>query len=188
MQEPFDGETFSYSLVLVLCNRLLTVCVAITMLTVRRRRTPLRPAAGRLLRAPPLHQAQYSTRCGCAPRCLKSCAWTTRMTRTCTHPAARPPAAAVQAGPAAGGARLQLRCRLHLQRGGHLLPVRGAEACVLPGADARQGARCRAWAAHRCAGHADGHALGAGRPPLPVGPAALCSSAAPACHLRTLQT
>ena len=35
MQEPFDGETFSYSLFLVLCNRLVTCSVAITLLLVR---------------------------------------------------------------------------------------------------------------------------------------------------------
>ena len=32
MQEPFDGERFKYSLLLVLCNRLVTVVVAGTIL------------------------------------------------------------------------------------------------------------------------------------------------------------
>jgi len=32
MQEPFDGESFKYSLLLVLCNRLVTVAVAATLL------------------------------------------------------------------------------------------------------------------------------------------------------------
>jgi len=32
MQEPFDGERFKYSLLLVLCNRLVTVIVAASLL------------------------------------------------------------------------------------------------------------------------------------------------------------
>lgn len=32
MQEPFDGERFTYSLFLVLCNRIMTCCVAISLL------------------------------------------------------------------------------------------------------------------------------------------------------------
>lgn len=32
MQEPFDGERFKYSLLLVLCNRLVTVAVAASLL------------------------------------------------------------------------------------------------------------------------------------------------------------
>lgn len=32
MQEPFDGEQFKYSLLLVLCNRVVTVAVAAAML------------------------------------------------------------------------------------------------------------------------------------------------------------
>jgi len=32
MQEPFDGEQFKYSLLLVLCNRVVTVAVAASML------------------------------------------------------------------------------------------------------------------------------------------------------------
>jgi adenosine 3'-phospho 5'-phosphosulfate transporter B2 len=32
MQEPFDGERFKYSLLLVLCNRLVTVVVAASLL------------------------------------------------------------------------------------------------------------------------------------------------------------
>lgn len=35
MQEPFGGETFSYSLFLVLCNRVCTCSVALFMLLVR---------------------------------------------------------------------------------------------------------------------------------------------------------
>ncbi len=35
MQEPFEGETFSYSLFLVLCNRIMTCIVAMTCLLVR---------------------------------------------------------------------------------------------------------------------------------------------------------
>lgn len=34
MSEPFGGERFTFSLFLVLCNRILTCCVAITMLLV----------------------------------------------------------------------------------------------------------------------------------------------------------
>ncbi len=40
MQESFgegEGEVFKYSLFLVLCNRVLTCCVAITLLLVRER-------------------------------------------------------------------------------------------------------------------------------------------------------
>lgn len=46
MQEPFDGETFTYSLFLVLCNRIVTVIVALTCLIVRGQGSSVREQQG----------------------------------------------------------------------------------------------------------------------------------------------
>jgi hypothetical protein len=48
MQGSFGGETFTFSLFLVLCNRLTTMTVALSMLLVRRRRRPCWRAACQL--------------------------------------------------------------------------------------------------------------------------------------------
>ena len=162
MQEPFGGETFSYSLFLVLCNRIVTCIVALTMLLVRRGRCSCcrprkagaaTPACVQELQRPQPRALPRSraTCCHCwAPAGLPAgpalagspCSAhrhppDLRPPRHAPTSSPAPPAAAGP-GPAAGGPLLQLRSSVCVQRGGHVLPVRGAQARLVPGADPGQ--------------------------------------------------
>lgn len=142
MQGSFEGETFTYSLFLVLCNRLTTMSVALVMLVVRGegrsgggrswRRRGSRAGAGGSSPAPatplraPLHHCCHRHTC-CAP----ARAPPNLLPPLASHPLPRhapllaSPAAALQPGHAARGAAVQVRRGVCVQRGGHLLPVRG---------------------------------------------------------------
>lgn len=153
MQGTFGGETFTFSLFLVLCNRLTTMCVALSMLLVSgRRSSPAHSsatAAGSGLHSLCRRVACLAHSAAEASRCAARCAavpptsrrgpTTPCMARTLmpTKPNPASPARAdVRPGPAPRGAPLQLRRRVCVQRGGHLLPVRGTEARQLPHAGA----------------------------------------------------
>lgn len=191
MQGSFDGERFTFSLFLVLCNRLTTMTLAFIMLMVRgsEREAPgaggcrgpllLLPPAGcclacKLAPCPSAHAGLRAQECHTQP----------------VHTVPPPPGpAAVRPGHAARGAALQLRRRQRVQRGGHLLPVRGAEARVLPhaGGAALLGCAGGPW---RVGGEAGARLAAAGRlmlgqvprPPLLTQPAhkLLCPALIPA--------
>lgn len=114
MQEPFGGETFSYSLFLVLCNRICTCSVALFMLLVRRAVGHCTVYVLLLLASqpPPL---QLPRAVSCCHICPASHAGLT----TGQWP-----------GLAASGSPIQLCRSQRVQCGGNLLPVRAQEeAC-----------------------------------------------------------